>query len=259
MVEVDYLVHHGILGQKWGVRRYQNLDGSLTKAGKFRQKLNKEQEKYLNKDGTFNEKALKAIKKGFKQTKEDDRINNELGFDRNKDSIIKKGTEINRMTVLNEPIDQKRKYVTLTKNDKENYENIWEQIGIPDDIDFNDTFVGTLTYEATKDLKIKNGKDVTYEILEKYGGTKVKNINNSFELTKNKVFFDQDFDNFAYTNLKGLRDESVGEIMKKYGDKILKDFEKQKYDGIVDPEDMNISEYPVILFNTKDKIKFKQN
>lgn len=28
------LYHHGILGQKWGVRRYQNDDGSLTAAGK---------------------------------------------------------------------------------------------------------------------------------------------------------------------------------------------------------------------------------
>lgn len=31
-----YLVHHGIKGQKWGVRRYQNEDGSLTPAGKKR-------------------------------------------------------------------------------------------------------------------------------------------------------------------------------------------------------------------------------
>ena len=32
----NYLMHHGVKGQKWGVRRYQNLDGSLTARGKKR-------------------------------------------------------------------------------------------------------------------------------------------------------------------------------------------------------------------------------
>ena len=32
-----YLQHHGILGQKWGVRRFQNYDGSLTAKGKQRE------------------------------------------------------------------------------------------------------------------------------------------------------------------------------------------------------------------------------
>ena len=32
----SYLEHHGILGMRWGVRRYQNSDGSLTTAGKLR-------------------------------------------------------------------------------------------------------------------------------------------------------------------------------------------------------------------------------
>ena len=31
-----YLVHHGIKGQKWGTRRYQNADGSYTDEGKRR-------------------------------------------------------------------------------------------------------------------------------------------------------------------------------------------------------------------------------
>ena len=31
-----YLQHHGVKGMKWGVRRYQNKDGSLTEAGKKR-------------------------------------------------------------------------------------------------------------------------------------------------------------------------------------------------------------------------------
>lgn len=32
----DILYHHGVKGQKWGVRNYQNKDGSLTAAGKAR-------------------------------------------------------------------------------------------------------------------------------------------------------------------------------------------------------------------------------
>lgn len=31
-----YLTHHGIKGQKWGVRRFENYDGTLTPAGKER-------------------------------------------------------------------------------------------------------------------------------------------------------------------------------------------------------------------------------
>ena len=33
----NYIKHHGIKGQKWGVRRFQNKDGSLTPIGRKRQ------------------------------------------------------------------------------------------------------------------------------------------------------------------------------------------------------------------------------
>lgn len=42
----DFLTHHGIKGQKWGVRRYQNEDGSYTKDGKAKRKTNSK-DKYL--------------------------------------------------------------------------------------------------------------------------------------------------------------------------------------------------------------------
>lgn len=49
----DYLMHHGVKGQKWGIRRYQNADGSLTKAGENR---------YLTKDSGL-KKLTKATSK----------------------------------------------------------------------------------------------------------------------------------------------------------------------------------------------------
>ncbi len=35
----SYLAHHGVKGQRWGVRRYQNSDGTLTAAGKKRRRI----------------------------------------------------------------------------------------------------------------------------------------------------------------------------------------------------------------------------
>ena len=37
-----YLAHHGILGMKWGVRRYRNYDGTLTREGIKRYSLNEQ-------------------------------------------------------------------------------------------------------------------------------------------------------------------------------------------------------------------------
>ena len=37
-VSEDYLCHYGVKGMKWGIRRYQNPDGSLTPEAKKRAK-----------------------------------------------------------------------------------------------------------------------------------------------------------------------------------------------------------------------------
>ena len=54
----DYLQHHGILGQKWGVRRFQNPDGTLTAEGKKR---------YQNSDGTLTEDGQRYLYKSVRK------------------------------------------------------------------------------------------------------------------------------------------------------------------------------------------------
>ena len=57
----DYISHHGILGQKWGVRRFQNPDGTRTAAGKAR----------YNEGGDKPSNPIKAVGDAIKKHKTD--------------------------------------------------------------------------------------------------------------------------------------------------------------------------------------------
>jgi uncharacterized protein (DUF3084 family) len=57
------LIHSGIKGQKWGVRRFETKDGHLTPAGKERYDVYDEGGKVSKKQRKEEKKALKAAKK----------------------------------------------------------------------------------------------------------------------------------------------------------------------------------------------------
>ena len=99
-VNEEFLEHHGILGMKWGIRRYQNKDGTLTAAGKKRvAKLESEHDKLTGK-------------------KNEDSSNSNFGSSKKKTirdlSDDELRTEINRMQLERNYLDLNRQISSMT-------------------------------------------------------------------------------------------------------------------------------------------------
>lgn len=97
------LYHHGILNQKWGVRRYQNKDGSLTEEGKLRySKSQDRKEKWMN--------ARSKIRQGVDKLKESSANRKAAKEEASKQALIRSGDRAkiykNRRKFTNEELDE---------------------------------------------------------------------------------------------------------------------------------------------------------
>ena len=115
--EEEYLAHHGTKGQRWGVRRFQNSDGSLTAAGKLRYSVDNAGRSISKK---VDPKSAAKLKK--RHIKEDDKLERlKIKEAAKNEKLEKKKSHISNKEYVKTISDEKLKAI----NNRDIAENTW--------------------------------------------------------------------------------------------------------------------------------------
>ena len=217
---MNQLYHHGILGMRWGIRRYQNKDGSLTPEGRKRLGLD-EYDREHNSDT--------IIKKGTKAS----RVISTSRYDEYADPAFGGSKEAGKKyidDILSKENSYERKYVSIDGvknsgrfNGKEYYTSWFTEEG------YSPNYARVATYKLKKDAKVASGKQVVDALIEEVGPNKMTEM-----LKNNKKIWSLTMD---YT----VNQELFNKINKRFIDK--------GYDAIEDINDLE-TDMPVIMLNS---------